>query len=150
LVADIAPKVYPPHHQHILSALLSLSPEDLQSRSKADKALSAHIGDWGIRQFLLKSLHWEARGQLGFRFNLNVLKNSMEAIGASLAPNLRYEGPVLFLRGGNSDYITDTDLPGIRSHFPHAALKTIEGTGHWLHAEKPNDFFEISLEFLNS
>ncbi len=150
LVADIAPKAYPPHHQHILAALSSLEPAHLQSRSEADKALSVYLKDWGIRQFLLKSLHWEVPGQLGFRFNLEVLKNSMEAIGAALDPDVIYEGPVLFLRGGNSDYILDEDLLDIHTHFPHARLQTIEGTGHWLHAEKPEDFFTISLEFLNS
>ena len=41
-------------------------------------------------------------------------------------------------------------LEEIRSHFPMAVLKTLNGTGHWLHAEKPGEFFEISLDFLNS
>jgi pimeloyl-ACP methyl ester carboxylesterase len=89
-------------------------------------------------------------GKLGFRFNLDVLKDSMEAIGAGLAEDLVYEGPVLFIKGGNSDYVLERDLEEIRQHFPMAVLKTLNGTGHWLHAEKPGEFFEISLDFLNS
>ena len=150
LVADIAPKPYPPHHQHIISAIASLEPEDLTTRKDADNALAGHLKDWGIRQFLLKSLHWEVPGKLGFRFNLDILKDSMEAIGAGLAEDLVYEGPVLFIKGGNSDYVLERDLEEIRQHFPMAVLKTLNGTGHWLHAEKPGEFFEISLDFLNS
>ena len=57
IVADIAPKYYPPHHDYILKGLMALTPADLSSRTAADEALSAHIRDWGIRQFLLKNLY---------------------------------------------------------------------------------------------
>ena len=58
IVADIAPKFYPPHHQYILDALLAVPEESLKSRSGADYALAQDLHDWSIRQFLLKSLHW--------------------------------------------------------------------------------------------
>ena len=150
IVADIAPKRYPPHHQQILSALDALPLEHLESRTEADEALSEHIEDWGIRQFLLKNLYWVKPGRLGLRINLEVLKHKMEEIGAALPPEARYEGPVLFLRGGKSGYVTRGDLPLIHHHFPQATLETLEGAGHWLHAENPGGFLQKSLEFLNS
>jgi len=150
LVADIAPKAYPPHHKWILDALNALPAETLTSRNQADDLLSESIREWGIRQFLLKNLHWVKPGQLGFRMNLPVLSRSMEAIGAPLPSGARYDGPVLFIRGGKSPYIADEDLPGIHAHFPNAALETLPGAGHWLHAEKPGEFFRLSLEFMNS
>ncbi len=150
IVADIAPKRYPPHHQQILSALDALPLERLESRTEADEALSEHIEDWGIRQFLLKNLYWVEPGRLGLRINLEVLKHKMEEIGAALPPEARYEGPVLFLRGGKSGYVTRGDLPIIHHHFPQATLETLEGAGHWLHAENPEEFLQKSLEFLNS
>ena len=150
IVADIAPKRYPPHHQQILSALDALPLERLESRTEADEALSEHIEDWGIRQFLLKNLYWVKPGRLGLRINLEVLKHKMEEIGAALPPEARYEGPVLFLRGGKSGYVTRGDLPLIHHHFPQATLETLEGAGHWLHAENPGGFLQKSLEFLNS
>ncbi|MEJ2162817.1 MAG: alpha/beta fold hydrolase, partial [Robiginitalea sp.] len=100
IVVDIAPKQYPPHHQYIISALASLGPEDFTSRTLADKALSSQLKDWGIRQFLLKSLFWQEPGKLGFRFNLQVLKDRLEEIGAKLGAGMFYEGPVMFLKGG--------------------------------------------------
>lgn len=148
LVADIGPKAYPPHHHTILNALNSLTGEDLKSRGAADASLSSQIPEWGVRQFLLKNLYWVQPGTLGFRFNLQVLSQSMEAIGEALPENAHYSGPVCFVRGGASDYIQDQDLDLIRNHFPQAQLKTIAGAGHWLHAEKPDDFFEISSKFM--
>ncbi|MEL6484882.1 MAG: alpha/beta fold hydrolase, partial [Bacteroidota bacterium] len=56
IVADIAPKFYPPHHQYIVDALSALDLGQIASRTEADKALSTHIPEFGIRQFLLKNL----------------------------------------------------------------------------------------------
>jgi pimeloyl-ACP methyl ester carboxylesterase len=150
IVADIAPKRYPPHHQQILEALEALPLQTLESRTDADEALSQHIENWGIRQFLLKNLFWVEPGRLGLRINLEVLKHKMEEIGAALPETALYGGPVLFLRGGTSGYVTRGDLPLIQEHFPKASLHTLEGAGHWLHAEKPEAFLQESLKFLNS
>lgn len=150
LVADIAPKYYPPHHKWILDALNALPEGGMQTRNQADELLSEAIKDWGIRQFLLKNLHWVKPGQLGFRMNLPVLSQGMEAIGAPLPAGARYEGPTLFLRGGKSPYIADEDLPAIQVHFPQADLKTVAWAGHWLHAEKPAEFYRLSLDFMDS
>lgn len=150
IVADIAPKYYPPHHDYILKGLQALRPEDLTSRTDADKALSAHIRDWGIRQFLLKGLYWKEKEQLAFRFNLDILADRMNEIGESIGSTERYEGPTLFIRGSRSEYVQEQDLPQIRNHFPNAQLRTVDDAGHWLHAENPDQFMEFSLAFLNS
>ena len=59
-----------------------------------------------------------------------------------------FENPTLFIRGGNSKYILDTDLPEIKKHFPNFELATIPNVGHWLHAENPKQFFEETARFL--
>ena len=70
IVADIAPKAYPPHHNEILKALSLLDFSEINTRTAADKALSQYIEDWGTRQFLLKNLYWKEKGQLALRINL--------------------------------------------------------------------------------
>ena len=149
IIADIGPKYYPPHHQVILDALIRLNAMALKSRNEADEALALSISSWGIRQFLLKNLYWVSPGVLGFRMNLKVLSESMEAIGTPLAEGLIFQGPTVFIRGGDSDYILDEDLELIQRHFPQAELKTIPDAGHWLHAEKPEQFLELTLNALN-
>ncbi|NNK11752.1 MAG: alpha/beta fold hydrolase [Flavobacteriaceae bacterium] len=150
IVADISPKYYPPHHQYIIDALTALPIDEISSRSKADFLLAEHLHDWGIRQFLLKSLHWVEKGRLAFRFNLNVLATKMEEIGDSISGTDSFKGPTLFLRGSRSEYITEQDLPMIKQHFPSASLETVADSGHWLHAENPGEFLKLSLLFLNS
>jgi pimeloyl-ACP methyl ester carboxylesterase len=150
LVADIAPKYYPPHHHEILNGLNALGPSDLKSRTTADEALSRHISDWGIRQFLLKNLYWKEKDKLAFRFNLEVLSEKMNEIGEPIGGTEIFEGPALFLRGSRSEYVQEQDLPDIKKHFPKAELLTVEKAGHWLHAENPEQFLKLSLEFMNS
>ena len=37
----------------------------------------------------------------------------------------------------------------IKEHFPNSVVLTIKGVGHWLHAEKPDEFYEAVIEFIN-
>lgn len=148
IVADIAPKFYPPHHRSIVDALNSIDLSAISSRKDADTELSKQLPDFGIRQFLLKNLYWIEKGRLAFRFNLPVLKNRMDEIGENLLSSEKFMGETLFLRGDRSEYITDHDFEAIQNHFPQARLRTVENAGHWLHAENPKQFFEFTMHFL--
>ena len=85
---------------------------------------------------------------LAFRFNLPVFNSQIEQIGTALPNNAIFEKPTLFVRGGNSNYILDSDLDQIKDYFPKAVFNTIAKVGHWLHAEKPQEFFELTRNFL--
>ena len=149
IVADIAPKYYPPHHSEIINGLLALDFESITSRSEADEALSKYLSNFGVRQFLLKNLYWIEKGKLGFRFNLSVLQNKMEELGENIASTATFTGETLFLRGDKSEYILQNDFDGIKRHFPLAQIETVTNAGHWLHAENPKEFLSKTLEFLN-
>ena len=56
--------------------------------------------------------------------------------------------PSLFIRGENSNYILDDDINLIQEIFSNSILETIDGAGHWLHAEKPKEFFESVMKFV--
>lgn len=148
IVADIGSKYYAPHHQIILKALNTVDFSKKPSRKEVDEMLSLEIKDFGIRQFLLKSLYRKSPEQLAFRFNLEVFNEKIAEIGKALENDLKYEKITLFLRGENSSYILDSDFLGIEYHFPKAELVTISKAGHWLHAENPKDFYESVLRFL--
>lgn len=148
LIADIAPKYYPPHHQNIIDGLNAINVKSLSSRKDADDQLRNYISDFGTRQFLLKNLYRTGNKQLDFRFNLEVLSQRMEEIGENISSTERFQGPTLFLRGDRSEYVTKTDEEAIKRHFPLAKIETIDKAGHWLHAENPDQFFEKSMEFL--
>ncbi|OEK06828.1 alpha/beta fold hydrolase [Roseivirga misakiensis] len=147
VVADIGPKSYPVHHTAIIKAFYSVPINTLKSRKEADEILSTQIEDFGIRQFLLKNL---ARTENGFKWkmNLDVIATQIEEVGKGLNQNATFKKESLFIRGGKSDYILDGDVNLIHSIFPNSKIATVEGAGHWLHAEKPMDFYQQVRNFL--
>ena len=143
IVADIAPVSYPSRHDAIISALKSVDLNSVNSRSDADKSLQSGIPEAGVRQFLLKSLYQDTGKQWHWRFNLNGLANSYEAIKGWQSSDAQFSEPVLFIKGGNSDYITASMQSEILQYFPAARAHVIERAGHWLHAEKPDAFNRV-------
>ncbi|NDP26073.1 MAG: alpha/beta fold hydrolase [Flavobacterium sp.] len=148
IVADIAPKFYPQHHQSILEGLNAVDFSKKPSRKEVEEILTKYIPDFGTRQFLLKSLYWKEPGQLAFRFNLAVFNKKMDEIGKALPENAIFTKPTLFIRGENSNYILDEDFGNIQQHFPDSIIETIPNVGHWLHAENPKIFYEMTTSFL--
>ena len=148
IVADIAPKFYPQHHQDILAGLNAVDFSMQPSRSDVEVIMAQYIPDFGTRQFLMKNLFWKEPGQLAFRFNLAVFNQKMNEIGVALPQSARYQKPTLFIRGGNSKYILDSDFEDIKKHFPNSSIETIPNVGHWLHAENPIEFYQRVTSFL--
>ncbi|MFV8464537.1 alpha/beta fold hydrolase [Flavobacterium sp. LB1P62] len=148
IVADIGPKFYPQHHQDILAGLNAVDFSIKPSRNEVEEIMAKYITDFGTRQFLMKNLYWQEPGQLAFRFNLAVFNTKMDEIGVPLPENLIFEKPTLFIRGGNSNYILDSDFENIKRHFPNSNIETIPNVGHWLHAENPAGFYQMVSSFL--
>lgn len=148
IVVDIGPKFYPQHHQDILAGLNAVDFSKKPSRSDVEEVLEKFVPDFGTRQFLMKNLFWQEPGQLAFRFNLAVFNVKMDEIGIPLPENSIFEKPTLFIRGGNSKYILDSDFETIKQHFPDSNIETTPNAGHWLHAENPADFYQKVTSFL--
>ncbi len=151
VVVDIAPRPYPPHHQQILAGLNAIPVAQLKTRSEADAILGEYVSELGIRQFLLKNLYREPKsGEFRWRINLPVLTEQIENVGAEIHSLHAFGKPTLFLHGGNSEYIRPQDVPEIKALFPRATLTALPGTGHWLHAEKPEEFVAVLRRFLEA
>lgn len=148
IVADIAPKFYPQHHQDILKGLSSLDFSKIDSRDDADVLLKEHISIKAVRQFLLKNLYRKKREEYGLRINLPVLIEKIEEVGKGLPQEAVYNGDTLFLKGEKSGYIEGVDELVIQKHFPKANIKSIPNAGHWLHAENPKAFYKEVISFL--
>jgi pimeloyl-ACP methyl ester carboxylesterase len=118
------------------------------SRSDVEEIMEKYIPDFGTRQFLMKNLFWLEPGQLAFRFNLAVFNHKMDEIGIPLPENSIFENPTLFIRGGKSNYILDSDFENIKQHFSDSSIETIPNVGHWLHAENPTEFYQKVTSFL--
>jgi pimeloyl-ACP methyl ester carboxylesterase len=148
IVADIAPRYYPLHHQHILEGLNAVPVDSLKSRKEADDVLSQYITIPGIRQFLLKSLGRGDDGGFVWKINLPVITDKIANVGAALESNTTFEKPTLFMGGEKSDYIRSEDKEEIDRLFPNSQIIYLKNAGHWLHAEQPAAVVETVKAFL--
>ncbi|HIP37048.1 MAG TPA: alpha/beta fold hydrolase [Crocinitomix sp.] len=149
IVVDISHKQYPMHHEQIVLGLKALDLSKLKTRGQADRALSAYIDNAAIRQFLLKNLYWERKGQLAWRINLPVLANDIQKIIEEVYFDT-IEVPTLFVRGELSNYILESDFDEIYNKFPNSKIVTIKNAGHWVHAEQQEIFYQTIVDFLLS
>jgi esterase len=155
VVADIAPKYYPMHHQGVLQALQAVDFNVVKTRRAVEEVLSKYISDFGTKQFLLKNIFWLDATEIAWRFNLNVIIQQIENVGQNIEHigdptpvDIVCEVPTFFVRGENSNYILDQDIDLIQEIFPRSFLETISDAGHWVHAEKPKAFFECVMKFI--
>lgn len=150
VVADIAPIPYAHSHAGFIQAMRSVDLGAVSRRSDADPMLASAIPEAPLRAFILQNLVVE-NGGARWRLNLEALAVAMPDLldwPASLADK-RYEGPALFIRGGASDYAPAGADEAIRAAFPRAEIAVVEGAGHWLHAERPAEFFETVSGWLS-
>ncbi len=150
IIADISADEYNNKHDVIIDAMLSVNLDKFSKRSEVSNELKKTIEDQRIRQFLMKNLHWKDRSKLGWKANLEVIYENLPEIFRALDSSTPYEKPALFLRGSESPYIRQKHIPRIKKLFPSAKIETIEGASHWLHAEKPDAFYQHVMKFLQA
>ena len=148
VIVDIAPKFYPVHHADLIRGLNAIDLSTLKSRTEADALLSPYEPSLTVRQFLLKNLYRNEQGQFAWRLNLPVIERELHGIGEELTNPRIVTEPTLFMRGSESPYILDEDIPGIKRIFPNAQIETIQDAGHWVQAEKPAEFVQTLLKFI--
>ena len=148
VVVDIAPRAYSPRHRHILDALLSLDLAACSSRRQMEAALAPAIPGELTRQFLLKSVERNAQGAFRWTMNLQGIANNYERLCEALDQGRACSRPALFIGGGESDYLLAEDFDSIHRLFPHAQFRSLAGAGHWVHADAPQAFARLVLEFL--
>ena len=148
IIADIAPRSYDTNfHQNLLSTLYKLPLDNFEKREEIDNILSKSYEDKGMRLFLLKNLYRNENKEFAWRFNIDVLLEKVSNIQEADFIKGICAIPTYFIRGGNSNYITTEDELIINKHFSDFSIETIEGSGHWLHAENPEKFYTKVMGF---
>ncbi|MEQ8554211.1 MAG: alpha/beta fold hydrolase [Cyclobacteriaceae bacterium] len=148
IVVDIAPKYYPPHHKEIFEGFHSVDLSSLETRKDADTQMAKKIGNFGVRQFILKNLSRDADNNFEWKINLKALEENIEKVGGGLAEGSVFEKETLFIGGTKSDYIQSSDHDLIKNHFPNVTIEMVKDAGHWVHAEKPKELEKLVLGFL--
>ena len=148
MVIDIAPVPYDHNYAPYVDAMRHVPLAKLERRSQAEGYLADAIDDRAVRAFLLQNLGQNDDG-LYWQVNLDAIESGMpDILDFPMTAGNPYDGPTTFIAGGNSDYIEDAHYPIIESLFPSATFASIEGAGHWVHAEKPTEMIAAMKTFI--
>lgn len=144
IVLDMTPFAYQEnHHDQIFKALFAVEEAQVESRKEATEIMRQFLNEEMVIQFLLKS--WN-KGQ--WLFNVKSLYNHYADI---LSWNVQSENavPTLFIKGGNSPYLSKPEhFEAVKIQFSNVQIETVEGVGHWLHAEKPAEVNGLIKDFI--
>ncbi|WP_180186015.1 alpha/beta fold hydrolase [Acinetobacter sp. YH01008] len=145
IVLDItAIQYHESHHAEIFKALFAVQQANVASRLEAAKIMRKYLHEEMVIQFLLKSFN---KGQ--WLFNVQALFDHYPDIMAWEKVE-KINRPALFLRGGDSFYISKPEhFAAINEQFSQAKIEIIENTGHWLHGEKPDEVIKHMQAFVN-
>lgn len=154
-VVDVSPVAY----QHLsqfegfVDAMRGLDLGSLSRRDDADAALAGAVPDATVRGFLLQNLRRDGDGWR-WQVNLDVLGAALPVIGGwpedRLAGTPPYRGPVLWVAGSRSDYVTPAYAEAMDRWFPGNRRVTVKDAGHWVHSEQPDVFLEVLGRFLDA
>ena len=155
VVVDVSPGNYDmasPNsgtHKKIIHALKSVDPAVAGNRKDIERQLAKHIENVQLRMFLLKNIERTEDGTYRWRLNIGSIEKNIKTIMDSI-PDIEtpVPTPTLFLKGEQSSYITEKELPLIKKLFPNSRLVTIPNAGHWLHARQPKLFVKEVMGFL--
>lgn len=155
-VADISPVSYAASREFpgYIAAMSGMDLTQVVHRADADRLLEPAVPDTTVRSFLLQNLRRDpaAPGGWSWQMNLDVLARDLPVLSgwpeAQLAGRPPYDGPVLWLAGGRSDYVKPEYDAAMDRWFPRNRKVTIKDAGHWLHSERPEIFVEVLRRFL--
>lgn len=150
IIADIAPVAYDHNFSTLLDAMQSLPPDQVNSRKQAESLLLDKINEPELVNFISQNL---VRTETGFswRINLDTIRNYLPDI-LQFPSGLRqrqWRLPSLFIGGSESPYMKPSRNEHILRHFPTAELVMLKDAGHWLHAEKPEEFTDNVRRFIH-
>lgn len=152
IVVDISLRAYEarPHHKNVIRAMKMVNFNQITSRRQVEEVLKESISDPKIRLFVMKNLHRIDSSTFEWRLNLDAICDHLDQMFDGIELEDPFFKPCLFIRGGDSDYIIDQDIPPINKAFPNNQLYTIAGATHWVHAEAPQLFYRYVTAFLGN
>lgn len=155
-VVDVAPVTYESGREFVgyIDTMRSVDLAALERRDQAEAALRDAVPHPVpgpvVRSFLLQNLR---RSDDGWRWQVN-----LDLLGEHMADlvgwpdeqlgDATYDGPVLWVGGARSDYISDEHAIEMDRRFPRNRRVMIKDAGHWVHSEQPEVFLEVMRRFL--
>ncbi|KAI8865572.1 alpha/beta hydrolase fold protein [Ramicandelaber brevisporus] len=156
VVVDTAPSSYIDMSEFpvYIDALMEIERANLTSLTAADKMLKVHVPSLSIRQFLLTNMVREqvdGGEYLRSRVPLQIIRDNLPVLARFTADRdgRTFDKPSVFLAGLKANYITEKNRPDIKRLFPQSTVVDFN-TGHWVHAEAPNEFIQTVTNFVSN
>ncbi|TEB27085.1 alpha/beta-hydrolase [Coprinellus micaceus] len=145
----------------IMQNMNSMPAGMIKSLVDAERFLMAFEEDPVVRQFLLTNLvlpsHSRATAphhdKAKFALPLDILKPAIDALEefpydhTSDRGHPIWAGPTRVIAGRNSEYRVFEQEEALKAFFPNHDMHVLD-TGHWVQAEKPNEFLKLVVDFL--
>lgn len=152
LVVDIAPVLYTGNadgHMQVIAGMNALDLGSLQTRGEAETALAQYIEDEATRKFIITNLVRVGDSGFAWRLNLPAIEANYNQLMEKPQGDSVFDKPTLFVKGELSPYVQAKHEAQILELFPNAGVKIISEAGHWLHADKPQAFQKVAMDFFN-
>ncbi|SDO97000.1 alpha/beta fold hydrolase [Desulforhopalus singaporensis] len=156
VIVDIAPSAYPAggyiFHLNIIKSLQSIPLATTVGRGQIITQLQQKLGDRRLAMFLAKNIvSPPSGGPYRLKCNLKVLLDDLPHLFTGLE-RMQSFGPTpvatLFVKGNDSDYYQAKHDADRHRFFKRSRVTGIDGAGHWLHSERPEEFLKAVIPFL--
>ncbi|TGK52507.1 alpha/beta fold hydrolase [Leptospira bouyouniensis] len=148
IIQDISPRSYPFAYDNEINSM-SFPLDGFSSRNQIDSEMAKFVPDTFIRQFLQMSLERNENGLYRWKLNVTGLNHARRVFDDVFDLNQTSETKVLFLLGGNSEYIKNTDFDIMDRMFPNNQKITIQGGGHYIHFTHQEEYLKILKNWLD-
>lgn len=161
VVLDIAPVTYcreeDPHWRAVedilraVHGVIEATEGTETTKREIDLELRKSIPDPALRAFVLTNYDTRTNE---WKIPIGTMVQELERIaGFDLKPEYdsssTYDGDVFIINGGQSRFVRHSYMDQIASYFPNHMLTTIRGSGHWVHAEAPEDLVALLKRYLD-
>ncbi len=147
IIQDISPRPYPfAYDKEIQSMRIPI--DRANTRAEVDGLMSEVLPDAFIRQFLQMSLERKPEGGYFWKLNIEGLSKARHMFENVFLPHMSSRTKALFIVGGDSTYIKESDRELIHSIFLNAEIETLAGGGHYIHYTHANQFLDRIERFI--
>jgi len=138
------------NHRTILKKMCEINFSNILTRNDFDEYFKNDFNDLRTIGFMMKNLKKSDINPFTWKLNVDALYENIDNIsaGVPLSFNNKIETNTLFLKAENSNYIGIDEMKEIDRIFVNYQIKTINGAGHWIHVDKPEECAKLIQNFL--